>query len=68
MQIASLKLNLYHQAADSVGLHGITDVEEMKIPIEAKLLKFILLKSWQSGITSNKQKFKRMMSMWNILY
>ena len=24
MQIASLKLNFYHQAADSVGLHGIT--------------------------------------------
>ena len=24
MQIESLKLNFYHQAADSVGLHGIT--------------------------------------------
>ena len=24
MQIASLKLNFYHQAADSVGLHGVT--------------------------------------------
>ena len=67
MQIASLKLNFYHQAADSVGLHGIT-WKEIKNPIEAKLLKFILLKSWQSGITSNKQKFKRMMSLWNILY
>ena len=24
MQIASLKLTFYHQAADNVGLHGIT--------------------------------------------
>ena len=61
MQSASLKLNFYHQAADSVGLH-----EEMKIPVEAKLLKFILLKSRQSGITSNKQNFKRLMSLWNV--
>ena len=28
MQIASLKLNFYHQAADSVGLHGITGRNE----------------------------------------
>ena len=43
-------------------------VEETKIPIEAKLLKLILLKSRQSGISSNKQKFKRIMSLRNILY
>ena len=68
MQIASLKLNFYHQAAYSVGLLVIFYVEEMKIPIEAKLFKFILLKSRQSGISSNKHKFKRMMSLLNILY
>ena len=62
MQIASLKLDFYHQGADSVGLH-VT-----KIPIEAKLLKLILLKSLQSGISSNKQNFKRIVSLWNILY
>ena len=28
MQNASLKLNFYHQAADSVGLHGITGRNE----------------------------------------
>ena len=67
MQIACLKLNFYHQAADSVGLRVIR-VEEMKIPIGAKLLKFILIKLRESGITSNKQKFKRMMSLWNILF
>ena len=64
MQIARLKLNFYHQAADSFGLH----VQEMMIPIEAKLFNFILLKSRQSRISSNKQNFKRVMSLWNILY
>ena len=53
MQIASLKLDFYHQGADSVGLYVI--IVKMKIPIEVKLLKLILLKSRQSGISSNKQ-------------
>ena len=62
MQIASLKLNSYHQAADSVDLRGIT-WKNTKIPIEAKLLKLILLESRRSGISSNKRKFKRIISL-----
>ena len=64
MEIASLKLDFYHQGADSVGLHYY--FEETKIPIEAKPLKLILLKSRQSEISSNKQKFKRIVCLWNI--
>ena len=66
MQIASLKLNFYHQATESAGLHDIT--WKHKSPIEAKLLKLILLKLRQSGISSNKQKFKLIMHLWNISY
>ena len=55
MQIASLKLNFYHQAADNVGLYVITWKK-----IDTKLLKRIFLKSRQSGISLNKQKFKRL--------
>ena len=42
-------------------------VEETKIRIEAKFLKLILLTSRQSGISSNKQNFERIMPLWNIL-
>ena len=44
MEIASLKLNIYHQATESAGLHVIT-WKEPRFRFEAKLLKLILHKS-----------------------
>ena len=40
----------------------------MKIPTEAKKFKFIFLISRQSGISSNKQKFKRIGRLLGMFY
>ena len=49
-----------------VAVFMLIHIEETKNSIEAKLLILTHIKSRQSGTSSNKQKIKRITSLWNI--